>query len=570
MVAKPKRSGGLSPDASPDELARLRARAQAWLDDDPDPATREELRGVLDRLPASAAELADRFAGPLTFGTAGLRGPLRAGPNGMNLAVVTAAAAGLVGWLGARAASGPLVIGYDARHGSKEFAERTARVATGAGRPALLLPRPLPTPVLAYAVRALGAVAGVMVTASHNPPQDNGYKVYLGAATGGPRGAGAQIVPPVDAEIEAAIRSVGSLAAVPLGAPGDVLGDDVVAGYVRVTAGVIAPAGPRELTVAYTPLHGVGAAVLTSVFARAGFAVPGIVAEQAEPDPNFPTVSFPNPEEPGATDKLLALAGEVGADLALANDPDADRCAVAIPDRVRGWRMLHGDELGVLLADHLIRRGRTGLYASTIVSSSLLRALCEARGVPYGETLTGFKWIVRAAAESGDAELVYGYEEALGYCVAPDQVRDKDGISAALTVAELAAELKAQGRTIADRLDELAGEFGVHLTDQLSVRVDDLREIENAMTYIRSRTPATLLDEPVTSVRDLAPAADVLILRTDTARVVVRPSGTEPKLKAYLEVVEPVVDGDVPAARERAAASVRALRTETAAALGIW
>ncbi|MDG4784487.1 phospho-sugar mutase [Micromonospora sp. WMMD1102] len=559
-----------APGGSPDELARLRARAQAWLDDDPDPATREELRGVLDRLPASAAELADRFAGPLTFGTAGLRGPLRAGPNGMNLAVVTAAAAGLVGWLAARAASGPLVIGYDARHGSKEFAERTARVATGAGRPALLLPRPLPTPVLAYAVRALGAVAGVMVTASHNPPQDNGYKVYLGAATGGPLGAGAQIVPPVDAEIEAAIRAVGSLATVPLGAPGDVLGDDVVAGYVRVTAGVIPPAGPRGLTVAYTPLHGVGAAVLTSVFARAGFPVPGIVAEQAEPDPNFPTVSFPNPEEPGATDRLLALAREVGADLALANDPDADRCAVAIPDRVRGWRMLHGDELGVLLADHLIRRGRTGLYASTIVSSSLLRALCEARGVPYGETLTGFKWIVRATAESGDAELVYGYEEALGYCVAPDQVRDKDGISAALTVAELAAELKAQGRTVADRLDELAGEFGVHLTDQLSVRVDDLREIENAMTYIRSRTPATLLDEPVRSVRDLTPAADVLILRTDTARVVVRPSGTEPKLKAYLEVVEPVVDGDVPAARERAAASVRALRTETAAALGIW
>ncbi|MEO3922806.1 phospho-sugar mutase [Micromonosporaceae bacterium B7E4] len=568
MAAKPNQRDGESPDKSTDGLAGLRARAQAWLDDDPDPATRDELRGVLDRLPASGAELADRFAGPLTFGTAGLRGPLRAGPNGMNLAVVTAAAAGLVGWLAARDTSGPLVIGYDARHGSKEFAERTARVATGAGRPALLLPRPLPTPVLAYAVRALGAVAGVMVTASHNPPQDNGYKVYLGASTGGPRGAGAQIVPPVDAEIETAIRAVGPLAAVPLGEPGKVLGDDTVAGYVRATAGLIDPAGPRGLTVAYTPLHGVGAAVLTSVFARAGFAVPGIVAEQAEPDPNFPTVSFPNPEEPGATDKLLALAREIGADIALANDPDADRCAVAIPDRVRGWRMLHGDEVGVLLADHLVRQRRTGLYATTIVSSSLLRALCEARGLPYGETLTGFKWIVRA--ESGDAELTYGYEEALGYCVAPDQVRDKDGISAALTFAELAATLKGQGRTVADRLDELAREFGVHLTDQLSVRVDDLREIGNTMTYVRTRTPKTLLDEPVISVQDLAPEADVLILRTDSARVVVRPSGTEPKLKAYLEVVEPVVDGDVPAARERAAASVRALRTETAAALGIW
>ncbi|AVT30199.1 phosphomannomutase [Plantactinospora sp. BC1] len=568
MVAKPKQPDGISPDGSPDELTGLRARAQAWLDDDPDPATRDELRGVIDRLPATAAELADRFAGPLTFGTAGLRGPLRAGPNGMNLAVVTAAAAGLVGWLAGRDASGPLVIGYDARHGSKEFAERTARVATGAGRPALLLPRPLPTPVLAYAVRALGAVAGVMVTASHNPPQDNGYKVYLGASTGGLRGAGAQIVPPVDAEIEAAIRAVGPLAAVPLGGAGTVLGDDTVAGYVRATAGLIDPDGPRGLTVAYTPLHGVGAAVLTSVFARAGFGVPGIVAEQAEPDPNFPTVSFPNPEEPGATDKLVALARQIGADIALANDPDADRCAVAVPDPVRGWRMLHGDEVGILLADHLVRQGRTGLYASTIVSSSLLRTLCAARGVPYGETLTGFKWIVRA--EAGDAELAYGYEEALGYCVAPDQVRDKDGISAALTFAELAATLKAQGRTVTDRLDELAGEFGVHLTDQLSVRVDDLGEIGKTMAYIRGKTPKTLLDEPVTSVEDLTPAADVLILRTDSARVVVRPSGTEPKLKAYLEVVEPVVDGDVPAARERAAASVRALRTETAAALGIW
>ncbi|MEE6259597.1 phospho-sugar mutase [Plantactinospora sonchi] len=550
------------------ELDDLRARTQAWIDDDPDPATRDDLRQLLDRLPASTAELADRFAGPLTFGTAGLRGPLRAGPNGMNLAVVTQAAAGLVSWLAARDTPGPLVIGYDARHGSQAFAERTAQVATAAGRRALLLPRPLPTPVLAYAVRALGAVAGVMVTASHNPPQDNGYKVYLGTELGGARGGGAQIVPPADAEIEEAIRSVGPLAAVPLGPAGEVLGDDVTAEYVRAAAAVVAPDGPRDLTIAYTPLHGVGAAVLTSVFARAGFKLPGVVPEQAEPHPDFPTVPFPNPEEPGATDRLLALARTIDADLAIANDPDADRCAVAVPDPVRGWRMLHGDEVGVLLADQLIRRGRGGLYATTIVSSSLLGALCEARGVPYAETLTGFKWIVRA--ESGDAELTYGYEEALGYCVAPGHVRDKDGITAALTVAELAATLKAQGRTLADRLDELAAEFGVHLTDQLSVRVDDLSEIGTTMTYIRTRTPATLLDEPVTSVEDLAPEADVLILRTENARVVIRPSGTEPKLKAYLEVVEPVVDGDLPAARERAAASVRALRTETAAALGIW
>ncbi|MGW1057148.1 phospho-sugar mutase [Micromonospora rubida] len=572
--------------AEPIDLDDIRDRALRWLDDDPDPATREELRAVLDRLPASAPELADRFAGPLTFGTAGLRGPLRAGPNGMNLAVVSQAAAGLVGWLAAQGATGPLVIGYDARHGSRKFAERTAQVATGAGRPALLLPRPLPTPVLAYAVRQLDGAAGVMVTASHNPPQDNGYKVYLGARLGGELGAGAQIVPPADAGIEAAIRAVGPLAQVPLGPAGQVLGDDLVASYVDRAAAVIDPAGPRDLKVAYTPLHGVGAAVLTAAFAHAGFGVPGVVPEQAEPDPDFPTVSFPNPEEPGAVDRLVALAERTGADLAIANDPDADRCAVAVrdggPASARselasppagseeprgGWRMLRGDEVGVLLADHLMRRGVRGLYATTIVSSSLLRAMCTARGLPYDETLTGFKWIVRAGG--GSAPLVYGYEEALGYCVAPEHVRDKDGITAALTIAELAAGLKAEGRTLTDRLDELAAEFGVHHTDQLSVRVDDLRVIADAMARVRAATPTTLLGHPVTEARDLLPEADVVILRTDTARVVIRPSGTEPKLKAYLEVVEPVADGDVPAARTRAATATATLRTEIATTLNL-
>ncbi|MBW4704812.1 phospho-sugar mutase [Micromonospora sp. RL09-050-HVF-A] len=552
------------------DLDRMRDQARRWLDDDPDPASRDELRAVLDRLPASAPELADRFAGPLTFGTAGLRGPLRAGPNGMNLAVVTRAAAGLVGWLAAEGGEGPLVIGYDARHGSREFAERTAQVATGAGRPALLLPRPLPTPVLAYAVRRLGGVAGVMVTASHNPPQDNGYKVYLGAQLGGALGAGAQIVPPADAGIEAAIRAVGSLAQVPLGPPGQVLGDDLVAAYVERAVAVIEAGGPRDLRVAYTPLHGVGAAVLTATFARAGFPTPGVVPDQAEPDPDFPTVSFPNPEEPGAVDRLVALADATDADLAIANDPDADRCAVVVREPAgtgTGWRMLRGDEVGVLLADHLMRRGVDGLYATTIVSSSLLRAMCAARGRAYDETLTGFKWIVRAGG--GTPPLAYGYEEALGYCVAPEHVRDKDGITAALTVAELAAGLKAQGRTLTDRLDELAAEFGVHQTDQLSVRVDDLRIIADVMARVRAATPTTLLGAPVTEAQDLLPAADVVILRTAAARVVIRPSGTEPKLKAYLEVVEPVADGDVPAARTRAAAALTTLRTEIATALGI-
>jgi phosphomannomutase len=314
--------------------------------------------------------------------------------------------------------------------------------------------------------------------------------------------------------------------------------------------------------------------VLSAAFARAGFPTPSVVAEQAEPDPAFPTVAFPNPEEPGAMDRVIALAALAGADLAIANDPDADRCAVAIPDALRGdprtpagWRMLRGDEVGILLADHLMRRGTRGLYATTIVSSSLLRAVCTARGMAYDETLTGFKWIVRAR---GDQPLVFGYEEALGYCVAPELVRDKDGITAALLIAELAAGLKAEWRTLGDRLDEIAAEFEVYATDQLSVRVDAPAEIQSIMDRIRTRPPTSLLDEPVTSTEDLLPNADVVILRTASARVVVRPSGTEPKLKAYLEVVEPVADGDVPAARERATASVRALHTETAAALGIW
>jgi phosphomannomutase len=542
------------------DLAALRAQAAAWLADDPDDGDRAELRKVLDGLPDTATELADRFAGRLAFGTAGLRGPLRAGPNGMNRAVVRAAAAGLVRWLTSTGVEGPVVIGYDARYRSREFAEETARVVTGAGRAALVLPGPLPTPVLAFAVRRLSAVAGVMVTASHNPPQDNGYKVYLGAAPGGEVGAGAQIVPPADVEIEAAIRSV-VLSEVPLGPPGDPVPDDLVRSYVDSVARVVDRDSYRELAVAYTPLHGVAGEVLRSALVAAGFPAPSIVDSQAAPDPDFPTVSFPNPEEPGALDEVIALADAVHADLVIANDPDGDRCAVAVPAR-GGWRTLHGDEVGILLADHLMRRGTPGRYAATIVSSTLLRALCAARGRPYGETLTGFKWIVRAGAD-----LAYGYEEALGYCAAPDLVRDKDGISAALLICELAAGLRAELRTLSDRLDELAAEFGVYATDQLSIRVADLREIAAMMARLRSRPPTMLLDEPVTSMEDLLPSADVVTLRAESARVVIRPSGTEPKLKAYLEVVEPAAE-DLAAARERAAACLVALRTEIATALG--
>ncbi|WP_433370661.1 phospho-sugar mutase [Actinoplanes sp. CA-142083] len=537
--------------------------AEAWLADDPDPASRAELRELIDGLPGTADELRDRFAGPLTFGTAGLRGRLRAGPNGMNLAVVTRAAAGLVAWLAAEGGEGPLVIGYDARYGSRDFAERTARVATGAGREALVMPSTLPTPVLAYAVRALDAVAGVMVTASHNPPQDNGYKVYLGRQLGGPAGDGAQIVPPADSGIEAAIRAVGPVAGVRLGVPGTLLDEKIVQRYVQSAANVLTPGGPRDLTVVYTPLHGVGGGTLAAAFVTAGFGMPPSVTEQAEPDPEFPTVSFPNPEEPGAMDKLLELARMCNADLAIANDPDADRCALAIPGP-DGWRPLRGDELGVLLADHLIRRGVPGTYATTIVSSQLLGRLCAARGVPYAETLTGFKWIVRAAED-----LAFGYEEALGYCVAPALVRDKDGITAALTAAEVAAGLQKDGKGVQDRLDELAAEFGVHATDQLSVRVDDLAEIGVAMGRARRQPPATLLGAPVTAVDDLLPENDVLTFRTAAVRVVIRPSGTEPKLKAYLEVVEEVTQGDVTTARARAADALQILRQEVAAALGV-
>ncbi len=538
----------------------LQEEAAAWLAEDPDPVSRDELRGLLDRWPASREELADRFAASLRFGTAGLRGPLRAGPNGMNPATVRRATAGLVAWLADRGADGPLVVGYDGRHRSAEFAAEIARVATGAGRPALVLPRPLPTPVLAYAVRHLRAAAGVMVTASHNPPGDNGYKVYLGAALGGPTGAGAQIAPPTDREIEAAIDAVGPLSQVATGEPGTVLGDEPVDAYVKAAAAVVAPDTPRALTVAYTPLHGVGRTVTVAALAAAGFDPPVVVAEQADPDPDFPTTPFPNPEEPGALDRLLATAAAAGADLAVAHDPDADRCAVAVPGP-DGWRRLHGDELGVLLADHLMRRGVHGRYVTTLVSSSMLGALCAARGVPYTETLTGFKWIVRAGPD-----LAYGYEEALGYAVAPDLVRDKDGITAALLVCEMAAQLVAAGSSLRQRLDELAAEAGVHLTDQVSVRFARPAQVAELMARVRRRPPSTLAGVPVSQVDE--PAADLLVLRADGRRVAVRPSGTEPKLKVYLEVVEqPAGPGGVAQARQRAAATLAVLRDEVAARL---
>ncbi|MER7813355.1 phospho-sugar mutase [Streptomyces sp900116325] len=542
----------------------LITQARTWLAEDPDPETRDELAKLIDAEDLDA--LAARFAGTLQFGTAGLRGELGAGPMRMNRSVVIRAAAGLAAYLKAQGRTGGLVVvGYDARYKSADFARDTAAVMTGAGLRAAVLPRPLPTPVLAYAIRHLGAVAGVEVTASHNPPRDNGYKVYLGD--------GSQIVPPADGEIADAIAAVGPLAGVDRPENGwEILGDEVLDAYLARTDAVLAAGSPRTARTVYTAMHGVGTSVLTAAFARAGFPAPVLVTEQAEPDPAFPTVAFPNPEEPGAMDLAFATARRANPDLVIANDPDADRCAVAVPDATAdgGWRMLRGDEVGALLAAHLVARGATGVFAESIVSSSLLGRIAEKAGNGYEETLTGFKWIARVDG------LRYGYEEALGYCVDPDGVRDKDGITAALLVAELASGLKEQGRTLLDLLDDIAVEHGLHATDQLSVRVEDLSVIADAMRRLRDTPPTALAGLAVTSAEDLSegteqlPPTDGLRYHLEGARVIVRPSGTEPKLKCYLEVVVPVASaGELPAARAKGAELLAGVKRDLSAAAGI-
>jgi phosphomannomutase len=544
----------------------LLERARAWAAEDPDATTTAELERLVAAAEAgdeaAEADLADRFSQTLQFGTAGLRGAMGAGPNRMNRVVVTRAAAGLAAYLRDEGRTGPVVIGYDARHLSDVLARDTAEVLSGAGITALVLPEPLPTPVLAFAIRELGCAAGVMVTASHNPPQDNGYKVYLGD--------GSQIVPPADAEIARRIGEVGHLASVRRGGPGKVVEQEIVDRYLDTVAGLVDD-GPRDLDVVYTPLHGVGAAPVVQVLETAGFAAPRVVEEQEAPDPDFPTVAFPNPEEPGAMDLALALATRTGADLVVANDPDADRCAVAVPAADgQGWQVLRGDEVGALLAHHLLARGRQGVLACSIVSSSLLGAMARAAGQPHVETLTGFKWIGRVEG------LLFGYEEALGYCVDPEHVRDKDGVSALLLVCELAAALKAEGRTLLDVLDDLAIAHGLHATDQVSLRVEDLALIAGAMTRLRDAPPTTLGGLAVEGVDDLSrgsadlPPTDGLRFRlADGARVVVRPSGTEPKVKCYLEVVVPVADRDVDAARISAAGRLDALGKDIRAATGL-
>ncbi|GAB3454611.1 phospho-sugar mutase [Streptomonospora sediminis] len=527
-----------------------RTAARTWLDQDPDPATREELAALLDA--GDEAALADRFGAKLEFGTAGLRGALGAGPNRMNRVTVMRAAAGVARWAGA---GSTVVIGYDARHRSADFARDSAAVLAGAGCTALLLPRPLPTPVLAFTVGDLGADAGIMVTASHNPPEDNGYKVYVGGT--GPD-AGSQIVPPADTEISAAIDAAGTVAAIPRADTWQLLGEDAVERYVAAVS-ALAPGRDRDITVTYTPLHGVGAQTLATAFSWAGFPPPHAVREQSRPDPDFPTVRFPNPEEPGAMDLALLAARDEGTDIVLANDPDADRMAVAVP----GHGLLTGDQVGGLLAEYLLGRttGADRMVATTIVSAGLLPKIAAAHGVRCAETLTGFKWLVRAAGPG--ERCVFAYEEALGYCLANDQgrpVADKDGIGAALALAALAAETKRAGRTLLDLVDDQARRYGLHATGQVAPRVADLAVIPAAMRRLRADPPRAFGPLAVEGVEDFTaglhglPATDALRYRLGgpaRGRLTLRPSGTEPKLKAYLEVVLPV-EGDVAGVRARA------------------
>jgi len=566
----------------------LMRKVLTWMADDPDPTTKAELEAALNaaiaKTPGALDELNDRFAGLLQFGTAGLRGRIGAGPNRMNRAVVIRAASGLSSYMTAQlGGTGTIVVGYDARHRSRDFAIDTVAVAVAAGHRALLLPSPLPTPVLAYAVRALGADAGVMVTASHNPAWDNGYKVYLGASIT-PEASGAQIVPPHDAGIAALIEAVPSVESVTRAESGwEVLDASLVDEYATHVAALIsAPTGEvaerrAGLKVVLTPIHGVGDATVRQALALAGFTDLTSVPEQAQPDPDFPTVAFPNPEEPGAIDLALKLATTIEADVVIANDPDTDRCAVAT--QIDGaWQMLHGDVVGSLLGEQAATRleanGATGesgtTLANSIVSSQQLAAIAAHHGLGHASTLTGFKWIARAPG------LAYGYEEALGYCVAPDLVLDKDGISAAVMLAEMVSELKDSGRTLADAIDDLARQYGVYLTSQVSARFDDAAQIPELMKRLLASPPSLLAGSPVIATDDmnegfagLLPTNGLHLGAESGARVIIRPSGTEPKVKAYLEVIEPVSGGDVRTARAAATEAMAALRADVEKLLGV-
>lgn len=508
-----------------------RAEVENWIADDPDPKTAAKLQQLLDQ--NETAELDKLFNGFLTFGTAGLRGPIAPGPSGMNRAVVGRTAAAIAAYMKARNLTS-VVIGRDARYGSEDFTKESAEILSGAGIQVSVLPRPLPTPVLAYAVKKLGAHVGIMVTASHNPPMDNGYKVYLNADVDGIKYQGSQIITPTDKLISAEIDKITSLKAQPRSNVWRQLDDEVFESYVERTAKI--GKSPGTLKIVYTAMHGVGTETAQAVFKRAGFQPLILVDEQCQPDPDFPTVAFPNPEEPGAIDLSLAKAKAVNADLVIANDPDADRCAAAINDPKSGWRMLRGDELGILLGDW-IARTNDGNYGNSIVSSSGLSKIAKHYGRSFQETLTGFKYLAQIP------NMAFAYEEAIGYCVDSKTVSDKDGISAAMALAQLASELAANGQTIHDRLQEIWKMIGFHATEQISIRVENIKLVGAVLEKFRTIPPSEIAGFKVTQIDDLAkpsgalPPTDGLRIWLGDIRVIVRPSGTEPKLKCYIEVI---------------------------------
>ncbi len=513
----------------------LAAEVKAWIEDDPDPVTAAQLQTLLDN--QDEATLRTFFNGFLQFGTAGLRGPNGPGPSCMNRAVVGRAAAGIAAYMRARGMT-RVVIGRDARHGSAEYAIESAEIFSGAGMEVFLLPRALPTPVLAYATTALKADVGVMVTASHNPPQDNGYKVYIGPDADGISYASSQIINPTDGYIAREINAVTTLGSQPRAHTWEVLDETLIQEYVERTATL--GSNPGKLKIVYTAMHGVGTQTLSQVFRLAGFPDLILVAEQADPDPDFPTVAFPNPEEPGAIDLALATAREHDADLVIANDPDADRCAAAIKDRSGQWRMLRGDELGVIFGEWIARTSPQGTFGNSIVSSSILRKISTHYGIDFKEVLTGFKWLAKIE------DLAFGYEEAIGYAVDSETVNDKDGISAAIFLAQIATDLAAVGRDLNDLLDEVWARHGFHATEQISIRVADMGAITSLLAGLRSNPPREIAGRNVESIDDLAAPTDGLpptdglrIWLSGGVRVIIRPSGTEAKLKCYIEVITP-------------------------------
>ena len=513
----------------------LRAEVESWIADDPDPKTAAELQRLLDS--EDETTLRKYFSGFLQFGTAGLRGPIGPGPSCMNRAVVGRAAAGIASYMKKRGMT-KVVVGRDARYGSEDYTFETAEIMSGAGMDVYILPRPLPTPVLAFATSYLSCDIGIMVTASHNPPQDNGYKVYVGPEADGINYAASQIINPTDGFIAADIDAVTSLKSLPRGTKWTVLDDEVLNEYVKRTS-ALAPR-PGDLKVVYTAMHGVGTETVKLVFNKAGFTSLITVDEQCTPDPDFPTVAFPNPEEPGAIDLALKKARDFGAELVIANDPDADRCAAAINDPKVGWRMLRGDELGVVLGEWIARSHPHGTFGNSIVSSSALRKISAHYGINFQEVLTGFKWLAKIE------DLAFGYEEAIGYAVDSETVNDKDGISAAIFLAQVAMDLKNQGLTITDLLDQVWERHGFHGTEQISIRVSDMSAITRLLAGLRQTPPKEIAGRAVESIDDLAAPKDGLpptdglrIWLTGGIRIIVRPSGTEAKMKCYIEVVTP-------------------------------